>query len=496
MSAALSNTASVRRKVVAKSFRDFEAIGKQIVRFGKMTPENFMRHFRANPSDHFCSLPHPEGKGSIFCGHIAWKKFDNLANTLIEYAPELDKRVDLDNVRKIIRETYVRRILHDKILLNSNSTEDILSEVTEKLKGSLGTTQHLYSCVLFYNGSPDEFQVGPVIFTRSPIFIRKNRLKIRSSVEESIASHIEKSIEHQARNHKSTNPQEIEIHARKYVRGLYAQALKTYRSYPWVAQVEIKKCDKVTSDVCAARTIDAALHVIRILLGARNAERIRLARSRGDALRTADMWIDESGILGVRISSRSIGPVGFSNWHDGLMQIDGYELNLLGSAISVLANPQTVFHLHQRVLDGIHWFGDAATEPEFTSQIIKYTSGIERLIFGKFKKGQKMRFANRLKAVCKAFGCDTDDKVHGDALEVYKTRSALLHGDYSPRHDNVRLIASKAENLCRLCILCLIQLYPAILAKFNDVDSEHLESIMDDITEDADKALMKCGVFV
>jgi hypothetical protein len=96
----------------------------------------------------------------------------------------------------------------------------------------------------------------------------------------------------------------------------------------------------------------------------------------------------------------------------------------LGSAISAISNLTSTGHLHQRMIDAIHWFGDAATEFEATSRIIKYISGIERLLFGKFKYGErKTKFANRLTAMCRTFGYDRENRVHGQALSVYEVRS-------------------------------------------------------------------------
>jgi hypothetical protein len=486
------NMAAERKKIVARSMRDFEAISRQIVRFGRMAPENLMAHMRTHKEDLFCNVPHSSGNGTIICGAIAQQKFTNLVDRVIEFEPLLARRVSHNKVREHLIEFFVQQVLKEKQALSHVTTESILNEVAEKAKKTLKVTEHFLPCVLFHNGGPNEFSVGPVKFTRRIKFFGRIKNNLRRSTLLDIENHIALVASAAAKGYPADRLATTE-QSEKIVRSILARTLKTYHLYPWIAQVKIIDCDKQVSDELARQTVEAALHVVRLLLGANVTSRVRLAWSRGDALRTAGMWEDESGAIHTNISSGSLGPVGMENWHDGLMQIDGHELHILGSALSALANPRPIFHLHQRILDSIHWFGDAATELEPTSRIIKYTSGIERLLFGKYKPGSKVALAKRLSAICAAFGCDEKNTIYHDALNVYETRSALLHGELSPRHENAIKFAHLAEDLCRLCILCTSQLFPAILQKNGEVNSEQLENIMEEISKDAATALSKFG---
>jgi len=200
---------------------------------------------------------------------------------------------------------------------------------------------------------------------------------------------------------------------------------------------------------------------MRIFLGADRTKQLRLAWSRGDALRVAGMWSDADDLIQVSVGSRGIGPVGFENWHDALTQNGGLDLQVFGSALYPLADTMETFHLHERFIDAINWFGDAATDPEASASVVKYTSAIERLFFGKFhskhdeqKLTHKQIFASRVKHVFVAFNCD-DVRTDENANKVYNARSELLHGSSSPRGEQISEQAKIAEELSRpVHIMC------------------------------------------
>lgn len=481
-----------QKKIIARSARDLKSICKQIIRFSQMPEKNLMAQM-SEPSSMFCTIPHPSGNGDIFCGSIAWNIFSRVANSLIEFEPALERRITLNGAKKNLVKIFVQRVLQEKREPDRMTAELIFDDLSKKSLESLKNSEHYLPCVLFHNGGPDEFTIGPVNFARTAKFLQNNSRKLRYSVEQNIADQINQVTKWVEQGYPIERVATKE-QSKKLVRDIQARVLKTYRIYPWVASVKIVGCDREVSGERASKTAEAALHVIRLLLGASITKKIRLARSPGNTLTFAGMWTDEVGIFHMSTSSMSMGPVGSENWYEILNHDNGYERHLLGSAISPLSNPRPIFHLHQRILDSIHWFGDAATELEPTSRVIKYTSGIERLLFGKFQRGQKTVFAERLRAICCAFGCDKDNKVYHDAINLYDARSALLHGAFSPRYEKAYQLATLAENLCRLCILCAGQLFPALLRNLGEVSPEQLEDVMKEITDDTPKAMARWGV--
>jgi hypothetical protein len=199
-------------------------------------------------------------------------------------------------------------------------------------------------------------------------------------------------------------------------------------------------------------------------------------------------------VIHAQLGSQSIGPVGFENWHDVLIQDGGHELKIFGSALAPLVDPKEITQLHARFIDAINWFGDAATDTEPTASVVKYVSSIERLLFGKYERGHTQSFANRLKTILKTFDCDSGKNVHTDALKVYRVRSALLHGASSPRDTEAQRLAVVSEKLARLCLFCAAQLYPMMMHAHKDLEPKKLEKVMQKIErEGLDPLARKAG---
>lgn len=488
--AAVSNNTISRNEIIANAKNDLQVIRGQILKFQKMPWEKQVSHFRQHQHDALCSIPHPDGRGHLICGSLAWERFDRLAIRVIDFEPELTRRVSTEQLRKIVVDVFTQLILKEHREVDLATAEQILMDAADIAKQSLQTTEHYLPCVLFLKGGPDEFKIGPVTFTRRIAFFKKHKQAFRHSVDKSVRAHIEhvnKTVEQGFPRERAATPEQSEL----FVRKLQARAIKTYRNYPWIATVQITNCDQAISEEHAAKIIDVTLHVMRVFLGADHTKLLRLAWSRGDTLRTAGMWLDAEDLIHVRVGSRGMGPVGFHNWHEALTQSGGPDLlQVFGSALFQLADPAKSSQLHERFIDAITWFGDAATDLEASASVVKYTSAIERLFFGKFHDQHTKAFASRVKLILGVFNCD-DGETQKNAIKVYKARSELLHGSSSPRNEKIKEQARVAEALARLCILCAAHLYPMMLRVYVDADPIKLEEVMDKICKDGIDSLVQ-----
>ncbi len=141
-------------------------------------------------------------------------------------------------------------------------------------------------------------------------------------------------------------------------------------------------------------------------------------------------------------------------------------------------------------MDAINWFGDAATDPNASSSMVKYVSAIARLLFASFKPGRKKFSAKRVGGVLRAFGCDDGRKVHEQALEVYDIRSVLVHGEYHEVTEGL----DKAAVLSRMCLLCSFQRYLQVRLVFGQVDPAKLDEIIERVgKEGVDGLFWKAG---
>lgn len=463
--------------MIRRSVRDLNFICGQILRFARMPRKQLLKHMAKRREDALCVIPHPDGRGHLSCGIDAVRRFGTLADLVLEYEPQLAGRLSRSNTKNRVVAAFVQRVLREKREVDVGTAEQILRDVSEGCRVSLRTAEHFVPCVLFLNGGPDEFSVGPVTFSRRVAFFRPRRASLKKSAQAGIQSHIEH-VERAGEGGFPPDRAATPEQSRRFIRGLQARALKTFRQYPWIARVQVSECDHETGEEVAERVVALAINSMRVLLGARHTDRLRLAWSRSDALRTARMWSDSDGVFHVGIGSRADGPVGFENWYEGLTQSDGFELKIFGSALVPLVGCAPIRHLQQRFLDAVGWFGDAVTDPEPTASVVKYVSAIERVMFGSWKRDRTKDFVSRLEALWTAYDCDGRKTMGKDAREIYEARSRLLHGAVSPRDASVDRLAALSEKLSRLCILCAAQLYPMAIKAYGNPGPEQLEEVM------------------
>lgn len=441
-----------------------------------------MAYLRKHPEESFCHISRPDGRGHYQCGALAWDKLKTLTNLVLDLNPGLGQRVGSSRTMNATIDAFVQRILREKREVTPETAMLLLQDTLETSKRSLVVTEHFLPCVLFPDGGPDQFRVGPVVFTQRAKFFKDRKETFAHSIAVETTAHIEH-VNAAVTRGFSRERAYSEAGSKQLVRGLHACAIKTYRGYPWIASVKVTDCDEETSEERATRAVEMALHVIRVILGAEATRKLRLAWSRSDALRTAHMRADAHGVIRVRIGTKAFGPVGTQNWYEVLMQCD-HSLAFLGSALVPLVDPIQTYHLHERLIDAINWFGDAANDTAVSSSIVKYVSSIERLFFGQRHRDRKQVFANRVKGVLAAFGCEGNGQTYEHALEVYDVRSALLHGAYSPHDDAARQAVYRAEEVSRMCLLCSAQLYPMMLSAYGNPDPAQLEAVLERVTEE------------
>lgn len=483
-------------KIAKRALKAIEFICRQLSRFAKMTPVELMAYLRKNPKDAFCNIPHPKGNGHIHCGSLAWNKLNELVDLTIELDHGLGRRVGRKLAKEAVINAFVKRVLQEARGVDQETAMLLLKDALTILREKLVVIEHYLPCVLFPGDTPTEFSVGPVTFVRRSKFFDEKKSVLKHSIHVNTKAHIQCVKEAIAQGF----PQErthTKDESRQLVRKLQSRAVKAYKDYPWIACVKVSECDEAISKERAIQATEMALHIIRILLGAKPTREIRLAWSRSGALRSAHLHADVHGVIHASLCADSLEPVGVINWHEALIRAN-LELDILGSALIPIVNPVETTHLHQRLIDAINWFGDAVTDPNIHSSIVKYVSAIERLFFGKFEAGRTKLFGGRVRDVLKAFSCDEGDRVYSQALELYKTRSTLVHGEQFRTEDESFNIINLASELSRMCLLCSAQLYSMMLQAFENPNNAKLEEIMKRINDEglnwlAEAAALGCA---
>src|SRR5690606_15593036 len=144
-----------------------------------------------HPNESFCHIPHPKGSGHILCGGLAWSKLGALTDLVLDLDRGLARRVGRQRARSAVIDAFVKLVLQGPREDNQETAVLLLQDALAALRQSLIVTEHYLPCVLFPEGAPDEFRVGPVTFTRREKFFKDRKSVLRRSVEAETAAHIE-----------------------------------------------------------------------------------------------------------------------------------------------------------------------------------------------------------------------------------------------------------------------------------------------------------------
>lgn len=461
--------------------RQMEAVLRQLLLFAEMPLSERKGRFRKSPVEAFYQVPHPSGTGCLPCGAQGWEALGKIADVAFRTNPDLESRVKRSDVRDAVIGAFVKLVLREGREIDEATASLLLHEAIGAVRGSLADTEHHVPCVLLPGDCKDKFRIGPVTFVRRKRFFRCRREVLRRSIEAQVASHTELVQANLSRG-LSRERAYTESESRQLVRGLHAQAIWRYRKYPWIASVRINGCQYDLSHERATRAVETALHAIRVVLGTRATKPLRIGWTGRETLLSAHLYTDAQGLIHSSLGWRSgEAAIDAGRWQEVLQQQSVY-VDGLGQALLALADPDEVTSLRLRLLDGVRWFGDAATDSVTSSSIVKYVAAIERLLFGRFQQGRRKMFAARVEALLDAFGGNQGGRAYEQAIAAYNSRSGLLHGVLSPGDGREHVALATVEDLSRMCILCAVQLYPMIARVFRSPSATVLDEVMQRIT--------------
>lgn len=465
-----------KEKLLHRTLRDFEFIARQIINFR----DKPISHYRKRPEDADCTIPGQSGFGGIICGAEAQKKFDRIIDALCLIEPKLLKAISTREIESQLKKSYSDYFLTAGERFSLEVTARLTDDVITACLKCLVTQTHHFPCAMFKSEAPKSFSVGPVIFTHRSLFLKQLRSSLAHSVKAGTDEHIafiNQTIERGFAKERAYSPEQSEKLVRRYL----ASAIKQYRQYEWIASVKIAGFESRLSEERAARTVESAIDIIRVVIGADHTQHIRLAWNAGVPMRSAHLWTDKDNVShpSFKTSFAEHGPQG---WYELLLGRGANSLDWLGSALYILTQPERPSHIHQRLIDAIRWYGDAAVDSSPAGKVVKYVSAIERLLFGARHTDRKKKFAQRITSILSLFDCKVED-AENLAQTVYDARSGALHGALSPELEDDKAIMHRTEMVARLCILCCSQYYPRLI--FNCVDTpEAFEKATQRIVED------------
>ena len=238
---------------------------------------------------------------------------------------------------------------------------------SEKL---IHVTHHI-PCVLFSNKDPEIFAVGPITFRRTGKFF----VDEAQAFEKYHCEEVDLYSKGLCGEKSALSEDEIHLKAKAKADEWIKVIQDYYRDYGWVASVTIPPCHAELSRSSAERATDAALDVLRLFVGSYSKEYRRANASNGP-YRIHRLASDRTGCLLVSHSYGGGGVPAGEDWYDSIMKLAVPYWNLFEEAITALIFDKKNDELNQRLLDALHWFGQAVTEPNPAAKVVKYAAAL------------------------------------------------------------------------------------------------------------------------
>jgi hypothetical protein len=400
----------------------------------------------------FYVLPHPSGRGGMYCGETAYARVSELANEAARRAG-IAQRVSLINIRKPIEKLLVERFITVGRPITTQQIERIFSKSAKVASENCSTKTHYIPCHLMWADEPDQFNLGPVIFL--------NRKKFRRILFSKIS------------NYRST----LEPDKKHWGLKLLANALRYYRSFKWVAEVTIVGCDPESSARHADNAVSAALDCLHVFFGAGVTDRMRVGGPRIVRDERAHLCANQEGGLEPALSSSAIGQVEFSKGWSKALDEENFKtsFNLAGVAIEAVVNPDFDRPISQRFLDAARWFGEATRESSQAARVIKFTTALERAVMTDEKDDIAKCLSERVAALCCCYqGTKGFGEYQKEAQALYRIRSKLVHGSMSPSSPDLVKGVLLGGELGRKTILSVLYNFDEGILRRTAASTKHL----------------------
>ena len=370
----------------------------------------------------FKTIDGPPGRGIFFTGDDGWDALLALTEAAMR-AGKISNRADREKVMRSLARVLIRKFVTEKLEVNERNVTRALNEAAKGEKRSLKTETHYIPCQL----SSDATKIG--------VSLGSVRFLSRSEAKKILAKSLkfERSIRHEEL--KRSRPHMI-------------QAIKHYKGFRWFAEVTVEHFASKRSDSVAHSTATSALDFLQLLIGTRNSYRMSILGHPSSYARNASITRDaETGHLTISTGWSTLGQSSLpDDWTTQVLQHEGQAgLDQAGVVLESRLNPDLDRPLSMRLLDALHWFGEAARDTSPSTQVIKFVTALERLTLTNEGEEVTEIVSNRVAAMTTGLREGQSFEQNKSAFKkVYGLRSALVHGSISPNDPKVKELVGDA----------------------------------------------------
>jgi hypothetical protein len=421
-----------------KDWADYQAILKEIEQLARLDAAGLMDRFRTHPEDAFSDLPRPGG-GTVPFTRNGDVRFEQIARRGLRTMGAGGKRHHLTDVITALKVKFVSWQT-SSLELSAERAHRLFEDAIAEVEAEHTALTHFLPCSLVAHHEPNRFRIGPVTFVLSSLFLSENETRIRQS------------------------------EARGLQTGLaYEELAKFFSRFTWVASIEIAACAPDVSEKRARRIVQMALDLFKLCIGRARASDVRQGHDHNLPKETATLVLRQPEGFDLSWSRKMFDAVINDAWHLQISQIPFWKSAEL--VIEEYArNWEDMAEPYERFFDGLTWHGEAVSDPEPQSRLIKFWMAIERIV--------SLRANDDItcKAALLASKTSSDFAQQSKKVQqLYSRRSSVIHGSARRSRDESVLHAADTEELSRQVISAYLSMLMKLRAD-GDVSIDRLKA--------------------
>lgn len=395
-----------------KDFKDFKFIGQELGRLLDMQPSELRKHLVEHPEDFFATLSGPDGDALFFTAE-GERRFRQIAVRGLDAIGAARRKHFLPEIVEKLKAEFIGRKVA-KFIISEENAHDLFDASLAAATAEHVPLVHFIPCSVVAGDRPPRFDIGPVSFVLSKTFLEENDLALRKCLD------------------MTQGPQ-----------WAYEGIHRFFAGFHWVARVSVDACEPTVSQRRARKIAQFALDLFKLIVGSGRASNVRQGYDLGMPISTATLISPEPDRFSFSLHREAHDVALADSWHSVLLSSRGWKI--AESVVETYSKtwddlPEPL----QRFLDGLTWHGEAVSDLEPQSRLVKFWIAIERVVCL-----QRSDNITRRAAVLTSKDRSDFENRFKVCQSLYGKRSSVIHGSAARGSEDFLALALSTENLSR-----------------------------------------------
>lgn len=450
------STKKQKEKAVERAWNSFVTVVESLNRLQKYKSPGRLKELP--DLEVLYQIRRPDGRGVEIIGRQGAKGFRKAAEAFFDFHSDYRGRITKKEIIEVLKPLFSREVIRKRKAVDLCLSERILRTTHRYVRRHLlRTTTHFLPCVITSVETDELVQIGPVRLLPTESFFREYESAIDDYARSTERHWIERERLRILGQAPTCRPNRNKKWPLKSIRDNVQLWLKDFKdifeSYPWVAVVEINSCAREMSQKRAVLAVETALNALRLLFGADHARGARLGGGFRLETKSATATMTSDGELRLQFVRKWEDSSLPDDWPK-LVQDRGFHvIGPVGSLISPIATGHVLPPLYQRIIDSLSWYGEAVSEPQPHTRILRCMACLERLLVTPGRGASRMKVIDRGALLSCINNPSKLQNWRERVSRLYKVRNDIVHGSLSPFDQKVLACVATADRVAQRCLL-------------------------------------------